>query len=127
MAGYSERSLEQKLGLKVGYVVFLDRAPDGFTLDAPTIRRLPPRIDMSLTFHTSEQTLAKRLPELVARTAPAGAIWVCWPKKAAKVATDLDEAGVRRAGLSAGLVDVKIAAIDSIWSGLKFVRRLADR
>ncbi len=58
-------------------------------------------------------------------------IWVCWPKKAAVKAglieSDLDDAGVREIGLAAGVVDVKVCAIDEVWSGLKFVRRLADR
>ena len=54
-------------------------------------------------------------------------IWVCWPKRASKVPTDLDENVVRDLGLSLGVVDVKVAAIDEVWSGLKFVRRLRDR
>ena len=61
------------------------------------------------------------------RTEQAGMVWVCWPKKAAKVPTDLDENVVREIGLAAGVVDVKVCAIDETWSGLKFVRRLADR
>ncbi len=54
-------------------------------------------------------------------------VWVCWPKKAAKVSTDLNDGVVREIGLAAGVVDVKVCAIDEVWSGLKFVRRLADR
>ena len=54
-------------------------------------------------------------------------VWVCWPKKASKVPTDLDDGVVRELGLAAGLVDVKVAAVDETWSGLKFVRRLRDR
>lgn len=127
MAGYSGTPLERKLGVKPEHVVYLDGAPDGFDLDAPTTRRLPKALDLSLTFHTRRSTLERRLPQLVERTAQDGAVWICWPKKAAKVPTDLDENVVREIGLAAGVVDVKVCAIDETWSGLKFVRRLADR
>lgn len=127
MAGYSSTPLERKLGIKPEHVVLLDNAPIDFDLDAPTTRRLPRRLDISLTFHTRAATLTKQLPQLIERTEQAGMIWVCWPKKAAKVATDLDENVVRQIGLDAGVVDVKVCAIDETWSGLKFVRRLADR
>jgi len=127
MAGYSGTPLERKLGVKSAHVVFLDCAPEGFDLEAPTTRRLPRHLDISLTFHTSAATLTRRLPALIERTAQDGMIWVCWPKKAAKVDTDIDENVVREIGLAAGVVDVKVCAIDEVWSGLKFVRRLADR
>jgi hypothetical protein len=127
VAGYSGTPLERKLGVKPEHVVLLDRAPDTFDLEAPTTRRLPKRLDISLTFHTSAAALTKRLPQLFERTEQAGMVWVCWPKKAAKVPTDLDENIVRQIGLAAGVVDVKVCAIDETWSGLKFVRRLADR
>ena len=67
------------------------------------------------------------MAETAAKMAPAGLLWVSWPKKASKVATDLDENVVRAMGLAAGLVDVKVCAVDEVWSGLKFVRRLKDR
>jgi hypothetical protein len=127
MAGYSGTPLERKLGVQPGQVVFLDGAPEVFDLEAPTTRRLPAAIDLTLTFHTRATTLARRLPELIERTASAGMIWVCWPKKASKMDTDLDDNAVRRIGLDAGFVDVKVCAIDDTWSALKFVRRLADR
>lgn len=131
MAGYSGTPLERKLGVKDGQMVFLDRAPDGFALEAPTTARLPRQSAITLTFHTARRTLEQRLPELIDRTEQAGMIWVCWPKKAAAKAlaidTDLDENGVREIGLAAGVVDVKVCAIDEVWSGLKFVRRLTDR
>jgi len=127
VAGYSGTPLERKLGVKPDHVVLLDNAPDTFDLDAPTTRRLPKRLDISLTFHTSKAQLEKRLPQLFGRTEQAGMVWVCWPKKASKVPTDIDEKVVREIGLAAGYVDVKVCAIDETWSGLKFVRRLADR
>ena len=127
VAGYSGTPLERKLGVKPEHVVLLDNAPDTFELDATTTRRLPKRLDISLTFHTSAAALTRRLPPLIERTEQAGMVWVCWPKKAAKVPTDLDENLVRTIGLAAGVVDVKVCAIDETWSGLKFVRRLAGR
>ena len=127
MPGYSGTPLERKLGVKPEHVVFLDGAPEDFDLDAPTTRRLPRRLDISLTFHTEARSLEKRMPQLIERTEQAGMIWVCWPKKASKVPTDIDENVVREIGLAAGVVDVKVCAIDEVWSGLKFVRRLADR
>ena len=130
MAGYSGNSLEKKLGVKDGQVVYLDGAPNGFFLSCPTTARLPRSAEITLTFHTSPATLAKRLPTLIEHTTQAGMIWVCWPKKAAArlgYASDLDENLVRQIGLDAGVVDVKVCAVDEIWSGLKFVRRLKDR
>jgi len=130
MAGYSGTPLEKKLGVKDGQVVFLDRAPDGFELEAPTTTRLPKQAAITLTFQTDPKDLEKRLPTLIEHTEQAGMIWICWPKKAARklgYETDLDDNLVREIGLAAGVVDVKVCAIDEIWSGLKFVRRLADR
>jgi hypothetical protein len=130
MAGYSGTPLEKKLGIKDGQVVFLDRGPDGFELAAPTTSRLPKQAAVTLTFQTSAAELERRLPTLVDHTETAGMVWVCWPKKAARklgYETDLDDNLVREIGLAAGVVDVKVCAIDEVWSGLKFVRRLADR
>jgi hypothetical protein len=84
-------------------------------------------MDLTLTWHTTLAGLEKRLPVLFERTSTAGMVWVCWPKKSSGVASDLDENLVRELGLELGFVDVKVAAIDATWSGLKFVRRLKDR
>ena len=126
MAGYSGTPLPQKIGIKDGLVVFLDRAPATLELTG-THTRLPRQFDVALTFHTSRASVTRRLPQLHARMATAGMVWVCWPKKASGVPTDLDDGFVRAYGLSLGIVDVKVAAIDEVWSGLKFVRRLEDR
>jgi hypothetical protein len=126
VAGYSGTPLPTKIGIKDGHVVFLDGAPDTLELTG-THARLPQRFDVALTFHTSNSTLTRRLPQLIERMSTAGMIWVCWPKRASKVPTDLDGNVVRELGLSLGVVDVKVAAIDEVWSGLKFVRRLRDR
>lgn len=130
MAGYSGTPLEKKLGIKDGQTVFLDKPPTGFTLEAPTTTRLPRLGAITLTFHTEAATLLKRLPVLIDHTEQAGMVWVCWPKKAAQklgYVSDLDDNVVRGIGLDAGVVDVKVCAVDEVWSGMKFVRRLADR
>jgi hypothetical protein len=130
-AGYSGTPLVRKLGIKDDHVVLLDGAPAdldlGETGGAQLVRRLPRAVDVTLTFHTSYAALAQRLPALFERTTTAGMVWVCWPKKASKMPTDLDENKVRDLGIELGFVDVKVAAIDGTWSGLKFVRRLRDR
>jgi hypothetical protein len=133
-SGYSGTPLPQKLGIKPDHVLLLDGEPADLDLgDLPArsvVRRLPrvgSRLDVTLTWHTSLASLEKRLPVLFERTATAGMVWVCWPKKASKMPTDLDENKVRDLGLELGFVDVKVAAIDGTWSGLKFVRRLRDR
>jgi hypothetical protein len=139
VAGYSGTPLVRKLGIKDDHVVLLDGAPAGLDLGetggAQVVRRLPRSVDVCLTFHTSYAALARRLPTLFERTSTAGMVWVCWPKKAAQqsrrnpqgLTSDLDDQRVRALGLELGFVDVKVAAIDETWSGLKFVRRLADR
>jgi hypothetical protein len=134
MAGYSGSPLVTKLGIKPGHTLFLDGAPDldlGDLAGVSVVRRLPRQADVTLTFHTQLAVLEKRLPQLFERTETAGMVWVCWPKQAAQkaqgIASDLDENLVRALGLDLGFVDVKVAAVDETWSGLKFVRRLADR
>ena len=130
-AGYSGTPLPQKLGIKPDHVLFLDNQPADLDLGelpaGSVVRRLPRSMDVTLTWHTSLASLEKRLPALFERTTTAGMVWVCWPKKASTMATDLDENKVRDLGLELGFVDVKVAAIDATWSGLKFVRRLRDR
>ncbi len=71
--------------------------------------------------------MERRFAELARALAPAGMLWISWPKKASGVATDLTEDVIRLIGLAHGLVDVKVAAVDEVWSGLKFVRRVKDR
>ncbi len=130
MTGYSGRPLTEKLGVRPGLTVYVDGGPPHTTelLDgAPYTSRLPRQVDLTLLFATSRSRVEKRLPVLVDRTVTDGMVWVCWPKKASKVPTDLDDGVVRQLGLGAGLVDVKVAAVDETWSGLKFVRRLRDR
>jgi hypothetical protein len=128
--GYSGKPLIEKLGVRAGMKVYVDGGPqhiDQLLAGTSFTTRLPRRVDVTLLFTTQMARLEKRLPVVIERTVANGMVWVCWPKKASKVSTDVDENDVRRAGLAAGLVDVKVAAVDETWSGLKFVRRLTDR
>ena len=90
-------------------------------------KNLDTPLDFIHFFTTERSVLEARFPELKAAMKKNGLLWVSWPKKASKVPTDVDENIVRDIGLANGLVDVKVAAIDKIWSGLKFVYRVADR
>ena len=80
-----------------------------------------------ILFATSTLELSRAFRKAAAVLPPAGQLWVAWPKRAAEVATDLSANEVRRIGLAAGLVDIKVCAMTEVWSGLKFVRRLKDR
>ena len=134
MAGYSETPLVKKLGIKPGASVALVHPPDDFlttlgelpsdvTFAKPTTKAL----DFILCFVLSERILLRDFTKLAQRLDSDGMIWIAWPKKSSGVATDLTFDRVQRIGLDAGLVDVKICAIDDTWSGLKFVYRLKDR
>jgi hypothetical protein len=78
-------------------------------------------------FVTKQAELKKSFGRIAKRLAPAGMLWVSWPKKTSGVATDMNENDVRKIGLEAGLVDVKVCAVNEVWSGLKFVIRIKDR
>lgn len=127
-AGYSGTPLPRKLGIKDGSRVLAIGPPDGFDPGAPFHRRAGGEpYDVVLLFCPDRATLVKRFDAAAARHTVDGMIWVCWPKKSSGVPTDLDENKVRDHGLAHGRVDVKVAAIDEVWSGLKFVIRLKDR
>jgi len=128
--GYSGTPLYKKLGVKPGGTLTLLNAPAGFEmLLGPVAREITIRrqargaADIVMLFSKARADLAKRLPAALRCASPAGNIWLCWPKKASGVKTDVTEQLVRDAGLSAGWVDFKIAAIDATWSGLRFARR----
>lgn len=134
MAGYSGTPLPKKLGIKEKHRVALVNAPSDFaaTLGAlPTgaevVKHARAPLDVIVFFTKNENELWKRFGALAAKLAPAGGLWIGWPKKASGVATDLHENIVRQIGLEAGLVDNKVCAIDEIWSGLRFVIRVKDR
>jgi hypothetical protein len=132
-AGYSGTPLPKKLGIAAGRRVLVVSAPDGFVLDplpdGVTLHARAGRdpYDVILAFCPDLATLHRRFAPLAARLVGNGALWVGWPKRSSGVRTDLDENIVRDHGLAVGLVDVKVAAVDATWSGLKFVYRLADR
>jgi hypothetical protein len=128
-AGYSGTPLPRKLGVKAESRVLLVAAPPGFTLDGVAVhtRRGRDPYDVIVLFCSDARTLRSRFTDLTGALTTAGALWACWPKKASGVVTDLGEKLVREHGLDVGLVDVKVVAVDATWSGLKFVRRVADR
>jgi hypothetical protein len=124
--------LARKLGIRAGARVLLRDAPGDLQLELPEDVRLHRRAgrepyDVIMLFCPDVATLHSGFAEAADRLTTTGGLWACWPKKASGVATDLTENGVRDHGLAVGLVDVKVAAIDTIWSGLKFVRRVVDR
>lgn len=84
-------------------------------------------LDFAMVFTRSRAQLTKEFSRLAKLLAPAGMLWVSWPKKSSGFATDVSENIVREIGLQAGLVDVKVCAVTDVWSGLKFVRRMKDR
>ena len=129
--GYSGTPLVKKLGIKEGSRFQFVSAPRTFRA---LLGQLPKAtavdegaVDFAILFVKSRAALAKEFPALRDRLVMNGTLWVSWPKRTSGVATDLNEGVVRDYGLGAGLVDVKVCAIDDIWSGLKFVRRLKDR
>ena len=133
MAGYSGTPLVKKLGIKEGFKVAFVNAPKNFAsdLDLPsdvrvnTSTRQP--LDFALLFVKSQTQLEQKFVQLAAKLKPDGMLWVSWPKKSSGVSSDLDENIVREIGLEKGMVDIKVCAVDEIWSGLKFVIRVKDR
>jgi hypothetical protein len=137
LTGYSGKPLLDKLGLKPGMsvaFVALPPALDGLAAAAPfaaveraetwmALRAAPARFDAIHAFATCRAEVESGLPRLQSALRRDGMIWVSWPKKAARAATDLTEDGIRATALSLDLVDVKVVAIDAIWSGLKLVIR----
>ena len=134
MAGYSGTPLLKKLGIKEGSRIALVNAPEDFDSalgelpdNVQFITRPAKSLDIILLFVLTERALLRDFSRLAVKLVSNGMIWIAWPKKSSGVATDLSEPRVRQIGLDAGLVDVKICAIDDTWSGLKFVFRLKDR
>ena len=91
------------------------------------LRAVRAPLDVAVMFAPRRAVLERRFGTAAEALAPAGGLWVAWPKRASGVATDLTDAEVREIGLAAGLVDNKVCAIDAVWSGLRFVRRVRDR
>ena len=134
ISGYSRCSLSQKLGVKANtrvialgapptYQALLAPLPSGATVQT----KLPASSDFIHQFARSRVDLAGRFPRLATSLTDEGILWISWPKRAAGADTDLTENVVRELGLAEGLVDVKVCAVDEVWSCLKFVRRVVNR
>jgi hypothetical protein len=134
MAGYSGTPLAKKIGIKPGHRLALRKHPPSFIKDLGKLPegvaatdRLNGKADVVVYFVEKRTALEKDFPVLAAKLEANGMLWIAWPKRASGRPTDLNENLVRETGLGFGLVDVKVCAIDEIWSGLKFVIRLNDR
>ena len=138
-AGYSGTPLPRKLGIKPGHLLLLDSPPAAWADAWPAAYGVLPEpvslfsnsrrrnADIILAFFVEARRLRRRFDTLKGRIKMDGALWVAWPKRASKVPTDVTEDVVREVALDSGLVDVKVCAIDDVWSGLKLVYRLKDR
>jgi hypothetical protein len=133
MSGYSGTSLAKKLGIKDGFHISLINAPDYYL---SLFTDLPPNLyfdqdsakaDLIHFFTKSKAEYEGLLPSLKGQIKSNGIIWVSWPKKASKIATDITEDIIRNYALKTGLVDIKVCAVDEIWSGLKLVIPVKDR
>jgi hypothetical protein len=134
MSGYSRTPLAKKLSLKDGMLVWWDGVPDSVreeiaaaSLQLQLLDRPEAPIDAAHIFVTSRGELEAKLNRLMPLLSPIGMIWVSWPKRASKVPTNITEDVIRDICLPMGLVDVKVCAVDEIWSGLKLVIRKEHR
>ena len=128
--GYSGTPLAKKLSLKPGQRVWLEGVPDSVRTEIAAeelaldlLRQPEAPIDAAHAFVTSRAALEDAVSRLRPLLAPAGFLWISWPKKASKVLTDVTEDVIREVALPTGLVDVKVCAVDAIWSGLKLMIR----
>lgn len=135
MAGYSPNPLLRKLGIKAGHRIQVFNEPDNYWDDLGPLpeniegvdEAAPESLDFIHFFTKSAAELKNEIDSLKSRVKKTGMIWISWPKKASKVPTDVTDMVVRNIGLEAGLVDVKVCAVDEVWSGLKFMYRVKDR
>jgi hypothetical protein len=130
MTGYSNRSLRDKLGIKPGQLVYFKNAPEDYFKELgklpPTVftaKKLNRPVDFMHCFYTSKRELKKDTTAFMQYLELNGILWVSWPKKASKVTTDVTEDTLREVLLPLNLVDIKVASITDVWSGLKFVWR----
>ena len=130
MAGYSGTPLAKKLGIKEQTSVVAVDAPDGYRKllePLPAAVRFSSTIDKTVdvvhVFSTKKTRLAGALASCRKALQPSAAVWVSWPKKSANVATDITEDVIREVALPLGFVDIKVCAVDDVWSGLKLVVR----
>jgi hypothetical protein len=132
--GYMQKPLVQKLGIREGYNIIILNPPEDYFSTLGSLRKniaesgeLKGPLDLILFFTTKKEELENRFPILKQALSKKGILWVSWPKASAKTKTDLKEDVIREIGIKNGLVDVKIIALDEVWSGLKFVYRVKDR
>ncbi len=128
MAGYSGKPVVQKLGLRPGFRIFVDGLSVGYAdlvgelpADVKLMTAAKAPLDAVHLFATEAKGLGPKLRRYRQAIAPDGMIWVSWPKKASGIASDLTDVVVRDTALPLGLVDIKVCAVDEVWSGLKFV------
>lgn len=133
-AGYSKKSLVEKLGIKSGYKIIIINTPGNYykelgklPKDVIEVKNLSNNIDFIHFFTKTKKELENTFPKLKKSIAQNGMIWISWLKTSSIIQTDLNENKVREIGLKNGLVDVKVCAVNENWSGLKFVYRLKDR
>jgi len=133
-AGYSGTPLAKKLGINEGSRLFLSGAPKNYLqLVAPlpkgvkVVPRIDAKTDIVHVFSTERARLKAALQDSLAKLKKDGSIWVSWPKKSSKVPTDITEDTIREVALPMGLVDIKVCAVDEVWSGLKLVLRKNNR
>jgi hypothetical protein len=134
MPGYSGTPLPGKLGIKPGARVLAVDAPKTYPalisplpLKAALVSRLDDSVDIIHVFVTKKVDLSRFLKGAIGKMRPDAAVWVSWPKKAAGVPTDVTENTIREVALALGFVDIKVCAVDEIWSGLKLVIRKENR
>jgi hypothetical protein len=135
MAGYSTSSLQKKLGIKPGIETAIFNAPIEYwnlvsLLPEEVIihkKPLPASLDFTHLFVVDNRVFQKEFIRYKGFLKKSGMLWISWPKRTSKIQTDLTENIIREFGLQNGLVDIKVCAINEIWSGLKFVYRLTDR
>lgn len=133
-AGYSGTPLAAKLGIKTGQLTWRYRMPKDVAAEIDASGHVFPilgaprlGLEMAHIFVTRRAELARHLARLRGFLAPDGILWVSWPKKAAKMATDVTEDVIRAEALPLGFVDIKVCAVDAVWSGLKLVIRKSER
>ena len=130
MVGYSKTPLVKKLGIRGGTTIYVAGAPEDYEQMLEPLpdgvhigSRMTRSVDIVHVFADRRARLKRRLISIRARMKPNAAIWVSWPKKSSKVPTDLTEDVIREIALPMGLVDIKVCAVDEVWSGLKLVIR----
>jgi hypothetical protein len=126
-------NLIKKLEISQDILAYTLQGPDDYLvgiskpITIEEIKRFASTINWIQAFFEDQQTLMSDMAVLKPKLSHSGMLWICWPKKSSDIASDLTDAAVRQIGLDNGLVDVKVAAINETWSGLKFVYRLSDR